>query len=35
MDFLFVSTGQCNLLVLIKNALVACGLLKWSDKCTV
>lgn len=35
MDLLFVLTGQCNLLVLIKNALVARGLLTWSDKCTV
>ncbi|TNM86714.1 hypothetical protein fugu_006944 [Takifugu bimaculatus] len=31
----FPPAGPCKLLVLVKNALVACGLLKWSDKCTV
>lgn len=29
LPILFPSAGPCNLLVLVKNALVACGLLKW------
>lgn len=35
MEFLFVLTGPCIYWCWLKVALVACGLLKWSDKCSV